>query len=112
MSEDHEATRLARAWIEGWIEGDPYGIPLAAGFTHTSPFGTIEGREKYLEWMKPMIGKGPALEIVKTLGQGDEAAIWYEMQAPSGTIACCDWVHVRDGEIAAITSFYDATSLR
>jgi hypothetical protein len=106
------AERLARVWIEGWNAGKPYDIPLAADFSHSSPFGKIEGREKYLEWMKPMIGKGPELRIVKTLGTGDEAVIRYEMRTPAGTVACCDWVEIRDGEIAAITSFYDATSLR
>jgi len=112
MSEDRNAERLARAWIEGWNEGKPYDIPLSEGFTHESPFGTIEGREKYLEWMKPMIGKGPALKIVKTMGEDDEAVVRYEMEAGGGTIPCCDWVSVKGGEIVAITAFYDATNLR
>lgn len=109
---ENDAARLARAWIQGWIDGTPYEIPLADDFTHESPFGTIEGREKYLEFMKPMIGKGPEIAIVKTIGAGDEAAIWYAMKTPGGSVPGCDWVHTRDGEITAITSFYDATSLR
>ena len=48
MPEQNEAERLARAWIEGWIAGKPDEIPLAREFTHSSPFGVVKGREKYL----------------------------------------------------------------
>ncbi len=53
MSEENEAERLARAWIDGWNAGKPDQIPLAAEFVHSSPFGTVAGRDKYLEWVKP-----------------------------------------------------------
>ena len=49
MSEENEAERLARPWIDGWNAGKPAEIPLAAEFVHSSPFGTVAGRDKYLE---------------------------------------------------------------
>lgn len=113
MSTLHEAERLARAWIEGWIRGTPDQIPLADHFVHSSPFGVVSGREKYLEWVKPLAAENVAsLEILRTVGNESEAAIWFEMTTPRATIPCCDWVEVEGGEIVAVNSFYDATELR
>lgn len=107
------AETLARLWIERWNAGDPDSIPLARGFKHTSPFGCVEGREEYLEWVKPLAARNVAeLRIVRTLGGGDEAVIHFEMETPQGPIQVCDWVVARDGEITEIHSFYDATDLR
>lgn len=113
MSSHNEAEMLARAWIEGWIAGTPDEIPLVADFTHSSPFGVVKGREKYLEWVKPLSAKNvTSLKIVKTLGREDEAAIWFEMMTPKGLVLCCDWVHTKNSKIVSIQSFYDATDLR
>ena len=113
MSAQNEAERLARVWIDGWIAGKPDEIPLASNFTHSSPFGVVEGRENYLEWVKPLSAKNTiSLKTVKTLGGEGEAVIWFEMTTPKGIVACCDWVRTEEGEIVAIQSFYDATYLR
>ncbi|MGA7303265.1 MAG: nuclear transport factor 2 family protein [Rhodothermales bacterium] len=112
MAQQNEAERLARAWIEGWIAGTPDDIPLAEDFTHSSPFGVVKGREKYLEWVKPLAAQNVvSLKIIKTLGVDREAVIWFEMESPNGLVPSCDWVETKDGEIVAIQSFYDATGL-
>ncbi len=113
MPSKNGAEKLARVWIEGWIAGKPDDIPLAKNFSHSSPFSTVSGREKYLEWVKPLAAKNVAsLKILKTLGGEDEAVIWFEMMTPNGVMQCCDWVQTKNGEIVAINSFNDATSLR
>lgn len=113
MSITNEAERLARAWINGWNAGKPDEIPLASNFKHSSPFGVVKGREKYLEWVKPMAAENvTSLKIVKTLGGDGEAVIWFEMMTPRGLVQCCDWVQTENKEILAITSFFDATDLR
>lgn len=113
MAVQNESEQLARAWIEGWIAGKPDEIPLAPEFTHSSPFGTVKGREKYLEWVKPLSAKNVnSLKIVKTLGGDDEAAIWFEMTTPKGLVLCCDWLHTKNGKIVSIQSFYDATNVK
>lgn len=112
MAVKHEAESLARAWIDGWNAGKPDDIPLAANFVHTSPFGTVSGREKYLDWVRPLAAKNvTSLKVVRTLAEGDECAIWFEMGTPGGMVRVCDWVQTRDGEIATVTSFYDASNL-
>ena len=113
MTSKNEAERLARTWIEGWNAGKPDEIPLAHEFIHSSPFGVVKGREKYLEWVKPLAAKNvTSLKIVKTLGGDGDSVIWFEMMTPNGLVQCCDWVQTKRGEIVAITSFFDATNLR
>jgi hypothetical protein len=113
MSERCSAEELARAWIDGWNAGKPDDIPLASHFVHTSPFGTVSGREIYLDWVRPLAAKNvTSLEIVRTLAVDNECAIWFEMGTPNGIVQVCDWVQTDGNEIVAITSFYDATELR
>jgi hypothetical protein len=113
MANEKDSAGLARDWIQGWIDGKPDEIPLAADFVHTSPYGTVEGRERYLAWVKPMAAENVAnLEIVKVLGGDGEAVIWFEMTSPNGVVPSCDWVEVENGKITQITSFYDASVLR
>ncbi|MFQ5527918.1 MAG: nuclear transport factor 2 family protein [Thermoanaerobaculia bacterium] len=107
-----QAKKLAREWIEVWDRGDPSTLPLADGFVHVSPFGRIEGREKYLEVVRPMAEANVAsLHIQDVIGEGDRACITFSMDTPNGPVACCDWVVVADGEIASVDSYYDSRNL-
>ncbi len=112
MSENNTASALAKAWIDGWNAGQPDQIPLAEDFAHTSPFGTIEGREKYLEIVKPLAQKNVQnLTIRRLLGGEGEAVIWFEMATPNGTVAVCEWIQTNDNQITSIHSFYDPRHL-
>ena len=113
MANENNAQGLARAWIQGLIGGDPDDIPLSDDFVHTSPFGTIEGRDIYLEKIKPASEANVArLTILQTMGADDKAVIRIEMETPNGTIPCVDWVTLRGDAIVRVHSFYDATLLR
>ncbi len=113
MASSNESEQLALEWINGWIAGKPDDIPLSSDFRHTSPFGTIQGRDDYLDTVRPMAAKNVvSLNIIRTLAGKDEAVIWFEMTTPHGPVPVCDWVKTADGQIVAITSFYDATDLR
>ena len=113
MNDQQGAETLARIWIESWNEGTPDLIPLAKNFTHTSPFGRVEGRREYLDWVKPLADQNVTnLRILRTLSNSNEATIHFEMETPNGLVQVCDWVVVEAGQITEIHSFYDATDLR
>lgn len=113
MDKPDSAETLAKVWIERWNEGAPDRIPLAEDFTHTSPFGRIEGRRKYLDRVKPLAAKNVTrLRVIRTVSRANDAAIHFEMHTPKGIIQVCDWIVVKDGQITEIHSFYDATGLR
>jgi hypothetical protein len=40
---------LVRKWFDKWEEGDFYNLPITGNFKHTSPFGTINGKEEYIK---------------------------------------------------------------
>ncbi len=108
----NEPQRLARVWIETWQTGDPLTLPLTEDFTHESPFGVITRREKYLETVIPMAKKNVArLRVEDAIGEGDRACVLFTMETPSGPVACCDWLTLRDGKIAAVRSHYDPRGL-
>ena len=107
-----QARTLARLWIEVWDGGDPMTLPLARDFVHVSPFGRIEGRENYLDVVRPMAEANvAALRVEDVLAAGDQACVRFSMETPNGPVPCCDWVTVRDGEIASVRSYYDSREL-
>lgn len=115
MSEGELSANMAKGWIEAWIRMDLEWLRqnLAPDFTHTSPFGRLEGRDHYLATVEPMARKSVTkLEIKAVISTGAEAAVWFENTTPQGVIPTCDWVHVREDRITSIQSFYDGGAVR
>ncbi len=103
---------IARAWIEVWGRDDPATLPLAQGFVHVSPFGRIEGRDRYLEIVGPLAEQNVAsLVVTDVISQGDRACVAFTMDTPNGAVECCDWVTVAGGQIVSVRSYYDPRKL-
>ena len=47
-----EVRRLVKKWFDKWEEGDFLDLPISENFRHTSPFGTINGKEQYISLVK------------------------------------------------------------
>ena len=111
MQDQAGPAELARLWIESWNRGTPETIPLAESFVHTSPLGRIEGRERFIETIKPLSAKNVAsLSIRKIVAQDGTAVVMYEVKTPEGASRlACDWLTVEGDEIAAVDAFYDAS---
>ena len=106
------AKRLARQWIEIWGSGDPLALPLANDFVHVSPFGRLEGRDNYLDVVRPMAKENvAALEVQEVIGEGDTACVAFTMETPNGPVPCCDWVVVEGDRIRSVHSYYDSRDL-
>ena len=41
--------KMVHKWFEKWRTEDFYNLPITENFKHTSPFGTIDGKEAYLK---------------------------------------------------------------
>ena len=41
--------QLVELWFDKWKTGDFLNLPITENFTHTSPFGTIDGKKAYEE---------------------------------------------------------------
>ncbi len=44
-----EIRELVQVWFDKWKTGDYLNIPVSDNFKHTSPYGTIDGKEAYLK---------------------------------------------------------------
>jgi len=115
MGAKMQSTELASGWIEAWIRMDLDWLRqhLAPDFVHTSPFGRLEGRDRYLETVEPLARKSVVeLKVLDVIGSGDRAAVRFENRTPEGVVESCDWVRVENGLIQEIRSFYDSGKIR
>jgi ketosteroid isomerase-like protein len=115
MSTTEISAELAKGWIEAWIRMDMEWLHrhLSPDFVHVSPFGRLEGRDKYLETVEPMARKSVnELIINDVVASGNQAAIRFVNRTPGGDVDSCDWIQIQDGKILEIHSFYDSFRLR
>ena len=71
--------QLVKTWFDKWEEGDFLNLPVAEHFEHTSPFGTISGKQAYLDLVKANEDKflGYRFEIHDAIYDGQKACIRY-----------------------------------
>ncbi|NND72178.1 MAG: nuclear transport factor 2 family protein [Rhodothermales bacterium] len=107
------AMQLAMDWINAWTTGDLTLLKLAPDFSHTSPFGTIEGREKYLDIIIPAAKQNVTrLEFQEIIADENRAVIRFLAVGPDGTTPTSEWIYAENGEIKSIVSYYDQGSKR
>ena len=115
MTKSERSAELATGWIEAWkrMDMDWLRRRLAPDFVHVSPFGTLEGREPYLETVEPMARKSVVDLVVRdVVASGDRAVVRFENRTPNGVVETCDWVRVEGDRIREIRSFYDSAKVR
>ncbi len=110
-----EPRALASAWYQSWLDRDMDRLReiLAEGFVHTSPFGTLEGREHYLEVVEPMSRDSVVdLEIHEMLEGPGVVVVRFTNHTPKGDMPTCEWIRCDGGRIVAIESYYDSRPAR
>ena len=104
-------TPVAR-WFACWNAGAVDELPITDDFRHTSPFGTIETKARYLE----IVNKNResflsnTLTVLRQIIDGDNACVVFRQTReddPEFEMTVCEW-YVLDGDhIMAIESFYN-----
>ncbi len=109
-----ELKTLVKTWFEKWQEGDFLHLPISENFTHTSPFGTIEGKEAYLSLVKANKDKflGYRFEIHDEIFDKDRACVRYTAVQGNFKLDVSEWHFVKNGLIAAIISYYHIGEIR
>jgi len=71
--------KLVESWFDKWEAGDFYNLPIAENFRHTSPFGTIDGKEGYLKLVEANRDKflGYSFQIHDRLFGKENACVRY-----------------------------------
>ncbi len=100
---------VVRNWFATWERGDFREIPVAEGFRHTSPFGTIEGRDAYLSEVEANQEAflGFSFEIHDEMYQGSRACVRYTGRKGDFTLSVSEWFYVDGGLIEEIVSYYN-----
>ncbi len=103
------AKQLAHAWFEKWRQGDYQHLPITDDFIHTSPYGTIHGREAYLALVEANKDKflGHEFQSHDLLSADDRACIRYTAVQGDFRLEVTEWHYVSQGKIREIVAYYN-----
>lgn len=106
---------LIQDWFNKWEKGDFLNLPLTDNFTHTSPFGTIKGKQKYLNLVNANKDKflGHQFEVHDKLYNTEHACVRYTTKQNDGfSLDVSEWFYFKDDLIDAIVSYYHIGEIR
>ena len=87
---------LVHTWFEKWESGDFEHIPITDDFKHTSPYGTIEGKETYMDLIRANRDKflGHTFELHDELYSEDVACVRYTTRNGDFTLQVSEWYYI------------------
>lgn len=109
-----ELKRLVKKWFEKWEEGDFRHLPISDNFKHTSPFGTIDGKEQYLSLVEANKDKflGHRFKIHDELYDEDKACVRYTAIQGDFKLDVSEWYYVKNDLIEEIVAYYHIGEIR
>lgn len=105
---------LVKEWFHKWEVGSYRDLPIAENFQHTSPFGTISGKEAYLEIVAENEDKflGHSFEILDELYSENKACICYRAIKGEHQLEVSEWQYFKDDLIQEIVAHYHIGEIR
>lgn len=105
---------LVKKWFEKWEEGDFHELPISENFKHTSPFGTIDGKEKYIKLVEANKDKflGHRFEIHDEIYDGDKGCVRYTAVQGDFTLDVSEWYFAKNDLIEEIVAYYHIGEIR
>ena len=99
---------LIERWFEKWESGDYLNLPISVNFEHTSPFGTIKGKQSYIDLVSENKDKflGYRFIIHDVLYDIDRACARYTAIQNDFTLEVSEWYKFQDGLIEQIIAYY------
>jgi hypothetical protein len=99
---------LIFTWFSIWESGNYNDLPLTEDFSHTSPYGTLEGRTEYLNLVAANEDKflGHTFQIHDLLIGSDRACIRYTAIKDEFSLDVTEWHFFRGDKICKIIACY------
>lgn len=99
-------------WFACWNKGVVDDLPITDDFCHTSPFGTIKTKTRYLEIVNKNRESflGNRLDLLKKIVDGDNVCVQFRQTRaddPDFEMIVCEWYVLDGGRIKEIESFYN-----
>lgn len=109
-----ESRELVRGWFEKWEKGDFQHLPITENFRHTSPFGTIDGKNRYIDLVKANKDKflGYRFEIHDEIYDDDRACVRYTAIQGDFRLDVSEWYYCKNGLIDTIIAHYHIGDIR
>ncbi len=105
---------LIKTWFDKWESGDFQNLPVTDDFKHTSPFGTISGKQAYQELVEANRDKflGYTFDLHDGIFAEDTAVVRYTGIQGDFRLEVSEWYYLRDGLIEEIIAYYHIGEIR
>lgn len=100
---------LVNKWFACWESGALKKLPIAEGFTHTSPYGKIEGKSAYMDLVETNKDKflGHRFVIHDAVYDQDKAVVRYTAIQEDFELEVSEWHFAKAGLIEEIIAYYN-----
>lgn len=110
-----DSIELVKIWFDKWKQGDYLNLPVTDEFTHTSPYGTVEGKEAYINLVKQNEDKflGYSFHFHDAVYSDDAACVRYTAsQGDDFELDVSEWYYFKDNLINQIVAYYHIGEIR
>ena len=100
---------IIEQWFSAWETGNFKEIPVTEDFTHTSPYGTIKGKQAYLELVANHTDKflGHEFSIHDILCESQQACARYTAKKENFQLEVSEWYFFNNNLIETIIAYYN-----
>lgn len=112
--EKMDSKMIVKKWFDCWKDGHYYDLPITGNFQHTSPFGTINGKDEYLNIVKSNLEKflGYSFDIKDEIYGNESACVRYKAVQNDFSLDVSEWYYFDNGLIEKIFSYYHIGEIR
>ena len=105
---------IVQNWFKMWESGDFEKLTLCDDFKHTSPFGTTEGKETYLNLVREHKDKflGYQFDIQDEMYESDKACVRYTAIQGDFRMDVSEWHYLENDLIKEIVAYYHIGEIR
>ena len=109
-----ELEKLIKQWFEKCEKGDFLNLPISKNFNHTSPFGTIKGKDKYISLVEANKDKflGYHFEIHDRIYNKDKACVRYSAIQGDFNLDVSEWYYMKNNLIESVIAYYHIGQIR
>src|SRR5580765_5878016 len=106
MSRDQKVAAV-EAYLDCFKTKDLSGVPLADNVTFEGPLvGTLTSRQTVKGFLTSILPMVKGVHVKQHVVEGDYVATVFDMETVNGVDRVFDLIHVANGEIAEIRTFY------
>lgn len=106
--------KIVKLWFDRWEKGDFMNLPLSENFQHTSPYGTINGKDQYFKLVNANKDKflGHHFEIHDEIYDEERACVRYTAVQGDFNLEVSEWYAIRGDKIDKIVAYYNIEEKR